>query len=184
MKIVYLATVLAVLVLAQSKIFPPPVVEEYHRGELTLGSVCNVFHFPSEHLLVRDGYYFGKILKRLNNNLECPRQLVFTEGLIPLKATEKNEMKDESYEIRIDQNGIEIIFGDYSGYVYALESLSQLIKKNTVPFAHIRDEPLLSYRGIMIDSARHYLSVASIKRLITSMPLSKLNILHWHIVDD
>lgn len=79
---------------------------------------------------------------------------------------------------------MEIRYGDYAGYVYALESLSQLVKKNTAPFAFIRDEPLLSYRGIMIDSARHYLSVASIKRLITSMPLSKLNILHWHIVDD
>jgi hexosaminidase len=36
----------------------------------------------------------------------------------------------------------------------------------------------------MIDSARHYLSVASILKLIKSMPLSKLNVLHWHIVDD
>lgn len=36
----------------------------------------------------------------------------------------------------------------------------------------------------MIDSARHFLSVAAIKRVIEAMPLSKLNILHWHIVDD
>lgn len=36
----------------------------------------------------------------------------------------------------------------------------------------------------MIDSARHYLGVAAIKRLIQSMPLSKLNILHWHLEDD
>ena len=36
----------------------------------------------------------------------------------------------------------------------------------------------------MIDSARHFLSVKSIKRVIQAMPLSKLNILHWHIVDD
>lgn len=36
----------------------------------------------------------------------------------------------------------------------------------------------------MIDSSRHFLGVAAIKRLIESMPLSKLNILHWHLVDD
>ena len=36
----------------------------------------------------------------------------------------------------------------------------------------------------MIDSARHFLGVDSIIRLINSMPLSKLNVLHWHIVDD
>ena len=68
--------------------------------------------------------------------------------------------------------------------MYALESLSQIIKKDKVPFATIKDEPLLEYRGVMIDSARHYLGVEHIKRLIQSMPLSKLNILHWHIVDD
>lgn len=36
----------------------------------------------------------------------------------------------------------------------------------------------------MIDSARHYLSVDHICRLVESMPLSKLNVLHWHIIDD
>jgi hexosaminidase len=53
-----------------------------------------------------------------------------------------------------------------------------------VPFAIIKDEPLVGYRGIMIDSSRHFLSLAAIKRLIESMPLSKLNILHWHLTDD
>ena len=48
----------------------------------------------------------------------------------------------------------------------------------------IRDEPLLEYRGIMSDSSRHFLGVASIQRVIESMPLSKLNMLHWHLVDD
>lgn len=65
-----------------------------------------------------------------------------------------------------------------------MESLSQIIKDNKIPHAIIKDEPLLEYRGIMIDSARHFLSTAAIKRVIESMPLSKLNILHWHIVDD
>ena len=36
----------------------------------------------------------------------------------------------------------------------------------------------------MIDSARHFLSFAHVKRLIESMPISKLNILHWHLADD
>jgi hexosaminidase len=36
----------------------------------------------------------------------------------------------------------------------------------------------------MIDSVRHFLKVETIARLIESMPLSKLNILHWHLSDD
>lgn len=48
----------------------------------------------------------------------------------------------------------------------------------------VRDEPLLEYRGIMIDSSRHFLGIDSIRKVIESMPLSKLNMLHWHLVDD
>ena len=48
----------------------------------------------------------------------------------------------------------------------------------------IKDEPQVEVRGLMIDTARHYLSVAAIERLIETMPIFKLNILHWHMVDD
>lgn len=51
-------------------------------------------------------------------------------------------------------------------------------------FVKIEDFPMFEHRGIMIDSAKHFLQVNTIKRLIENMPLSKLNILHWHMMDD
>ncbi len=36
----------------------------------------------------------------------------------------------------------------------------------------------------MLDSARHFQSVADIKKLIDWMSLNKLNVLHWHLSDD
>jgi hexosaminidase len=48
----------------------------------------------------------------------------------------------------------------------------------------IHDSPAFAYRGIMIDSARHYLSVKAIKRTLDAMMYNKLNVLHWHITDD
>ena len=36
----------------------------------------------------------------------------------------------------------------------------------------------------MIDTVRHFISIPKIKKLIESMPLSKLNTIHWHLSDD
>lgn len=176
---------LLLLLATQALIFPPPVEENYPKGHLELTHVCNLFQQPTEHEHINSQYYLNKILKRINGNSECQRSLTYKKDMHTLiTPTPAFHLKPEAYEIEVNAEGIFISYGDYSGYVYALESLSQIIKKNRVPFANVKDQPLLEYRGIMIDSARHYLGVAAIKRLLQAMPLSKLNILHWHLVDD
>jgi hexosaminidase len=47
----------------------------------------------------------------------------------------------------------------------------------------ISDYPRYSHRGLLIDSSRHFLPVSSILSLVDSLSLSKINVLHWHIVD-
>lgn len=42
---------------------------------------------------------------------------------------------------------------------------------------------LFSYRGVMLDTSRHYFSVETIKRTLIGMAHSKLNRFHWHITD-
>lgn len=83
---------------------------------------------------------------------------------------------------------MQLRFATYAGYVYGLETLAQLVgqglKEGSMRVGIVRDEPQVSYRGIMVDSARHFLGIAALTRLVESMPLSKLNILHWHLVDD
>jgi hexosaminidase len=43
---------------------------------------------------------------------------------------------------------------------------------------------VLSYRGLMIDSSRHFLPLKLIFETIDAMMYNKLNVLHWHIVDE
>ena len=50
--------------------------------------------------------------------------------------------------------------------------------------SQIEDAPRFRWRGLMLDSARHYQSPQFIERLIDAMALHKLNVLHWHLTDD
>ena len=123
------AAALLLLLAATARVFPPPLTENYSEGTLAFGNPCNLFHMPSDNPIITEGYYFNKILKRLNKNLACNKPEAFLEKQhVKLTAAPKTTLKPESYELTIDEQGINIAFGDYSGYVYALESLSQIIK--------------------------------------------------------
>ena len=47
----------------------------------------------------------------------------------------------------------------------------------------IKDEPFMRYRGLMIDSARHFLPLRLVYETIDALMYNKMNILHWHLVD-
>ena len=44
---------------------------------------------------------------------------------------------------------------------------------------HIVDGPTYSYRGLLIDTSRHYLPLALILHNLDAMEMNKLNVLHW-----
>lgn len=76
------------------------------------------------------------------------------------------------------------------GAHYGLETLSQLIvfdeaegKVKMLSEASIEDAPFFPHRGVLIDSARNFISVESIKLTLEAMTANKLNRLHWHISD-
>ena len=53
-----------------------------------------------------------------------------------------------------------------------------------MPVLTVHDAPRFSWRGLMIDTGRNYLTVTTIKMCLDAMAYTKLNILHWHMVDD
>ena len=48
----------------------------------------------------------------------------------------------------------------------------------------VMDFPRFTYRGIMLDSARHFLSKSVILANLDLMEMNKMNVFHWHLTDD
>lgn len=98
---------------------------------------------------------------------------------------------NESYELRISSVGISITCGAVFGCYHALETLSQMVSfdfdTQVYSVLHapwvIADAPRFPHRGLLIDSSRHFLPVATIKKIVDSVTYAKLNTIHWHIVD-
>ena len=96
--------------------------------------------------------------------------------------------EDESYQLDIQTNKITINATSDLGALHGLETLLQLLQNNSTsyyfPTAKITDLPRFTWRGLMIDVARHYQPIDVIKRNLDAMAAVKLNVFHWHLTDD
>lgn len=98
---------------------------------------------------------------------------------------------DESYTLSIDDaNNCIISSATTWGALHALETFTQLLERDSSGSVVIRQSPVkivddtrFTHRGMLIDSSRHYLPVSEIQRMIDTLPMSKFNVLHWHMVD-
>jgi hexosaminidase len=96
--------------------------------------------------------------------------------------------EDESYRLTITSDGIALQAATDIGALRGLETFLQLLTLDEhgvrVPEITIYDEPRFPWRGLMIDSSRHFMPVEMVKRNLDGMAAVKLNVLHWHLVDD
>lgn len=94
----------------------------------------------------------------------------------------------EGYRLSISNEKIVVDADGPTGVLRALATLRQLgglnVEAIALPVGTIDDAPRFGWRGIMLDPARHFLSVETIKRQIDAMERVKLNVLHLHLSDD
>ena len=120
---------------------------------------------------------------------ECA--IVVDSILSPRAETDSLDLDvNESYTLSVQNDGrCEITSETVWGAFHGMETFTQLLTREDgrVVTRHapiqVKDEPRYSHRGVLIDSARHYLPVDAIKRVIETLPMTKMNVLHWHVVD-
>ena len=102
-----------------------------------------------------------------------------------LQAGEGSQGGEEAYSLHVSPERIVVSARDPRGLFYGAVTLWQLASvSSSIPALEIEDAPRLRWRGLMLDSARHYQSPQFIERLIDTMALHKLNVLQWHLTDD
>lgn len=131
------------------------------------------------------------------------KEILITEsgirtGLVDEEAREdilirkNSSMKsEEAYLLVVSPSGIEIEAGGRSGLFYAIQTLRQMLWQTelegtirVISSVVIQDQPQFSYRGLMLDPARHFLPINDLKSYIDVMALYKYNRLHLHLSDD
>ncbi len=96
--------------------------------------------------------------------------------------------EDESYALDITSEGVILKAVTDIGAMRGLETLLQLVSAvpggYCFPAVFIQDHPRFPWRGLLIDSCRHFMPVDVIKRNLDGMSAVKLNVLHWHLTED
>ena len=106
-----------------------------------------------------------------------------------------NVSTNESYTLTVDSLHASLQAHTVYGVLRGLETFSQLTTRRQpgcssgkqwgINSSHvaIRDAPRFHWRGVMLDTARHFLPITTIERFLDAMEMNKLNVLHWHITD-
>jgi len=99
----------------------------------------------------------------------------------------------EAYRLSINRQVIRIQGASPAGVFRGIQTLWQILAASNsatqqtikvLPLGVIEDWPSLSYRGTMLDVARHFFTVDEVKQYIDQMAQYKINTLHLHLSDD
>ncbi len=118
-------------------------------------------------------------------------------GFIQFKLTSNAGLGEEGYELSITADSVQLSANHPAGLFYGVQTLRQLFSTPqngtlrhaqgnalSLPFVSITDSPRFTWRGAMLDVARHFFYVEDVKRYIDLISHYKMNRLHLHLTDD
>jgi len=96
--------------------------------------------------------------------------------------------EDESYVLEVTATGAKLTAPTPLGAMHGLQTFLQLVDVSPAGFAApavtIQDKPRFPWRGLMIDSARHFIPLDVLRRNIDGMEAVKMNVFHWHLSEN
>jgi len=175
-------------------LLPLPASAQSGTGSLGVDSSFSVaFTGHSEPRLERAGDRFLRQLARqtglplaLKPGKTARATLVIQTDHASKEIQELGE--DESYVLEVTTTGAKLTAPTPLGAMHGLQTFLQLVDVSLGGFAApaltIQDKPRFPWRGLMIDSARHFIPLDVIRRNIDAMEAVKMNVFHWHLSEN
>eukprot|EP00945_MAST-04E_sp_MAST-4E-sp1_P006967 g6967.t1 len=199
-KLLVLAALSSGVSVAQEQPFIWPAPKEFSSGSSMLtvdGSNCKIFAptSPSVPKTLKAAFqrYCALTFPHIANSDLSANAEISSLSVMWKDPDESHPQidTDESYSLELSSTSATLSATTIYGVMRGLETFSQLVvfdfetKTYVVHEApwKINDAPRFPHRGLMIDTARHFETLASIKNMIDSLPYAKINVLHWHMVD-
>ncbi|QJS13999.1 beta-N-acetylhexosaminidase [Streptomyces argyrophyllae] len=103
---------------------------------------------------------------------------------------------EEGYGLTVSPHSVLLRAATPTGLLRGVQTLRQLLPPEALaratprperwelPCTEITDLPRHEWRGLMIDVARHFHDIATLRRQVDLLALHKLNVLHLHLTDD
>lgn len=104
-------------------------------------------------------------------------------------------LPQEAYRLGVSEDGITVVAASDRGVNWAVQTLRQLLppamsraapvgEALTLPAVEVEDRPRFSWRGVMLDVARHYYPLHDLFWLVDVLAMHKYNVLQLHLTDD
>jgi len=183
-------------VTAIQNVVPVPVSVTATPGvEFTLTADTAIYAVPET---ARSATYLAELLRRSTGHplpvREAPAGRT-PEGISLLLTGADPGVGEYGYQLDASAAAVVVRANRPAGVFAGVQTLRQLLPAAadsasrrpgpwTVPGGRIVDHPRFAYRSAMLDVARHFFSVADVKRYIDHLALLKLNYFHLHLTDD
>jgi hexosaminidase len=173
-----------------ASIIPNPASMTPLQGEFKVTSATSIVVPANDKEAMRVAQYFSDLVQRTSNLRLTVRAGAPADGAINFVRAQLPDANNESYQLDANPARVTISARTTNGLFYGGVTLWQLLggergaNSRTVNAVKITDAPRFQWRGVMLDSARHFQSPEFIRNYIDWMALHKLNILHWHLTDD
>ena len=180
----------ALAIVQSPSVIPNPAAMTSQQGEFRLTATTSIVVPTNDKEAKRVAQYFSDLILR-TRGLHLPvRTGPPRDGKISFQRAGDRSAGNEAYQLDVTAARVTISAGTANGLFYGATTLWQLLSGSPgtdtpiVRAVRIADAPRFAWRGVMLDSARHFQSPEFIRNYIDWMALHKLNILHWHLTDD